>query len=168
MSRIPRRSARFMKPRLQQLHEHASRGRRCSRPGLDARRRNRQGPRQAGNESSSLRDAIIEECFKRGLLVLGAGASTIRLSPPLDDRRRAGRLRRATFFPKHFGRYGSKPCRFCDLVVPAHSIRPPFRNRRRRLSAIPGFRVVASGYRTQSRRSRSDRLGRQDVWSSSK
>jgi 4-aminobutyrate aminotransferase len=32
---------------------------------------------------SALRDAIIAECFKRGLLVLGAGASTIRLSPPL-------------------------------------------------------------------------------------
>ncbi len=30
-----------------------------------------------------LRDAIIEECFRRGLLTLGAGASTIRLSPPL-------------------------------------------------------------------------------------
>jgi 4-aminobutyrate aminotransferase len=30
-----------------------------------------------------LRDAIIDECFKRGLLVLGAGPSTIRLSPPL-------------------------------------------------------------------------------------
>jgi 4-aminobutyrate aminotransferase len=30
-----------------------------------------------------LRDAIIEQCFRRGLLVLGAGPSTIRLSPPL-------------------------------------------------------------------------------------
>lgn len=30
-----------------------------------------------------LREAIIEACFKRGLLVLGAGPSTIRLSPPL-------------------------------------------------------------------------------------
>jgi 4-aminobutyrate aminotransferase len=30
-----------------------------------------------------LRNAIIGECFKRGLLVLGAGPSTIRLSPPL-------------------------------------------------------------------------------------
>jgi 4-aminobutyrate aminotransferase len=32
---------------------------------------------------SDLRNAIVLECFKRGLLVLGAGASTIRLSPPL-------------------------------------------------------------------------------------
>lgn len=29
------------------------------------------------------RNAIVSECFQRGLLVLGAGASTIRLSPPL-------------------------------------------------------------------------------------
>jgi 4-aminobutyrate aminotransferase len=31
----------------------------------------------------NLRNAIVSECFNRGLLVLGAGASTIRLSPPL-------------------------------------------------------------------------------------
>jgi 4-aminobutyrate aminotransferase len=31
----------------------------------------------------TLRDALIQECFNRGLLVLGAGPSTIRLSPPL-------------------------------------------------------------------------------------
>jgi 4-aminobutyrate aminotransferase len=31
----------------------------------------------------ALRDAIILECFRHGLLMLGAGASTIRLSPPL-------------------------------------------------------------------------------------
>jgi 4-aminobutyrate aminotransferase len=30
-----------------------------------------------------LRNAIIAECFQRGLLILGAGPSTIRLSPPL-------------------------------------------------------------------------------------
>ena len=30
-----------------------------------------------------LRDAVIQECFQRGLLLLGAGPSTIRLSPPL-------------------------------------------------------------------------------------
>jgi 4-aminobutyrate aminotransferase len=30
-----------------------------------------------------LRDALIQECFNRGLLVLGAGPSSIRLSPPL-------------------------------------------------------------------------------------
>jgi 4-aminobutyrate aminotransferase len=31
----------------------------------------------------SLRDAIVEECFRRGLLVLAAGQCTIRISPPL-------------------------------------------------------------------------------------
>jgi 4-aminobutyrate aminotransferase len=30
-----------------------------------------------------IRDIVIEECFRRGLLVLGAGPSTVRLSPPL-------------------------------------------------------------------------------------
>jgi 4-aminobutyrate aminotransferase len=33
--------------------------------------------------TAGLRDLIINECFRRGLLVLGAGPSTIRLSPPL-------------------------------------------------------------------------------------
>jgi 4-aminobutyrate aminotransferase len=34
-------------------------------------------------ETHELRDRIINECFNRGLLVLGAGPSTVRLSPPL-------------------------------------------------------------------------------------
>jgi 4-aminobutyrate aminotransferase len=34
-------------------------------------------------KTPTLRDRIIMECFRRGVLVLGAGASTIRLSPPL-------------------------------------------------------------------------------------
>jgi 4-aminobutyrate aminotransferase len=34
-------------------------------------------------KAPALRDRIIMECFRRGVLVLGAGASTIRLSPPL-------------------------------------------------------------------------------------
>jgi 4-aminobutyrate aminotransferase len=29
------------------------------------------------------RDQVVDECFKRGLLVLGAGRNTLRLSPPL-------------------------------------------------------------------------------------
>ena len=32
---------------------------------------------------SEVRDAVINECFSRGLLILGAGPTTIRLSPPL-------------------------------------------------------------------------------------
>jgi 4-aminobutyrate aminotransferase len=39
--------------------------------------------RESKARSPELRNAIVEECFRRGLLVLGAGASTIRLSPPL-------------------------------------------------------------------------------------
>jgi len=33
--------------------------------------------------SPKLRDAVEQECFKRGILVLGAGPSAIRLAPPL-------------------------------------------------------------------------------------
>ena len=33
--------------------------------------------------TGALRDRIISECFNRGLLLLGAGVSTIRVSPPL-------------------------------------------------------------------------------------
>ena len=33
--------------------------------------------------TAALRDRVINECFQRGLLVLSAGPSTIRLSPPL-------------------------------------------------------------------------------------
>jgi 4-aminobutyrate aminotransferase len=39
--------------------------------------------RDSKGHATDLRHAIVSECFKRGLLVLGAGASTIRLSPPL-------------------------------------------------------------------------------------
>jgi 4-aminobutyrate aminotransferase len=33
--------------------------------------------------TNQIRDAAIDACFRRGLLVLGAGPTTIRLSPPL-------------------------------------------------------------------------------------
>jgi 4-aminobutyrate aminotransferase len=33
--------------------------------------------------STDARDRVIDECFRRGLLILGAGTTTIRLSPPL-------------------------------------------------------------------------------------
>jgi 4-aminobutyrate aminotransferase len=39
--------------------------------------------RQTREKASDLRDAIVDECFRRGLLILGAGPNTIRLSPPL-------------------------------------------------------------------------------------
>jgi 4-aminobutyrate aminotransferase len=34
-------------------------------------------------EAPDLRDAIVDAAFHKGLLVLGAGANTVRLSPPL-------------------------------------------------------------------------------------
>jgi 4-aminobutyrate aminotransferase len=39
--------------------------------------------RESKERATSERDAIVHECFKRGLLVLGAGRNAIRLSPPL-------------------------------------------------------------------------------------
>jgi 4-aminobutyrate aminotransferase len=41
--------------------------------------RDRQTKERATNE----RDRLVNECFARGLLVLGAGRNTLRLSPPL-------------------------------------------------------------------------------------
>ena len=39
--------------------------------------------RQTKERATTERDAVVRECFKRGLLVLGAGRNAIRLSPPL-------------------------------------------------------------------------------------
>jgi len=39
--------------------------------------------RQTKERATTERDQVIQECFKRGLLVLGAGQNTVRLSPPL-------------------------------------------------------------------------------------
>lgn len=39
--------------------------------------------RATREKAPELRDAIVDECFRRGLLVLGAGPSTVRFSPPL-------------------------------------------------------------------------------------
>ena len=39
--------------------------------------------RETKERASTERDAVVKECFKRGLLVLGAGRNAIRLSPPL-------------------------------------------------------------------------------------
>ena len=41
--------------------------------------RDRQTKERAGRE----RDAVVSQAFRRGLLVLGAGANSIRFSPPL-------------------------------------------------------------------------------------
>jgi 4-aminobutyrate aminotransferase len=39
--------------------------------------------RETKERATTERDALVKECFKRGLLVLGAGRNAIRLSPPL-------------------------------------------------------------------------------------
>jgi 4-aminobutyrate aminotransferase len=39
--------------------------------------------RQTKERATTERDALVKECFTRGLLVLGAGRNAIRLSPPL-------------------------------------------------------------------------------------
>lgn len=39
--------------------------------------------RRTREEAHDLRDRLVQMAFERGLLVLGAGASTVRLSPPL-------------------------------------------------------------------------------------
>ena len=39
--------------------------------------------RQTKERATTERDAVVRECFTRGLLVLGAGQNAIRLSPPL-------------------------------------------------------------------------------------
>ena len=39
--------------------------------------------RQTREVATRERDAVLQACFERGVLMLGAGASTIRLSPPL-------------------------------------------------------------------------------------
>ena len=39
--------------------------------------------RQTKARATTERDRVVRECFKRGLLLLGAGANAIRISPPL-------------------------------------------------------------------------------------
>ena len=39
--------------------------------------------RQTKERATEERNRLVEECFRRGLLVLGAGRNAIRLSPPL-------------------------------------------------------------------------------------
>ncbi|MCK4963134.1 MAG: aminotransferase class III-fold pyridoxal phosphate-dependent enzyme, partial [Anaerolineales bacterium] len=40
--------------------------------------------RQSRNPATALRDRVFEQAFQRGLLTLGCGESTIRISPPLN------------------------------------------------------------------------------------
>jgi 4-aminobutyrate aminotransferase len=38
---------------------------------------------ERANQPLELRDRLVQQAFHRGLLVLGCGKSTIRISPPL-------------------------------------------------------------------------------------
>jgi 4-aminobutyrate aminotransferase len=40
-------------------------------------------PEVSNEDAASQRDALVEECFHKGLLVLGCGTTAIRLAPPL-------------------------------------------------------------------------------------
>jgi 4-aminobutyrate aminotransferase len=46
--------------------------------------------RQTQERATAERDAVVHECFKRGMLVLGAGRNAVRLSPPLVLTRQQG------------------------------------------------------------------------------
>jgi 4-aminobutyrate aminotransferase len=39
--------------------------------------------RRTKEPAASLRDQLVERCFRKGLLLLGCGESTVRLCPPL-------------------------------------------------------------------------------------
>jgi 4-aminobutyrate aminotransferase len=39
--------------------------------------------RETKERATSERDEVVDACFRRGLLVLGAGANALRLAPPL-------------------------------------------------------------------------------------
>jgi 4-aminobutyrate aminotransferase len=39
--------------------------------------------RKTKERATAERDALVQACFRRGLLVLGAGRNAVRLSPPL-------------------------------------------------------------------------------------
>ena len=39
--------------------------------------------RQTKERATTERHAVVQECFRRGMLVLGAGRNTIRFCPPL-------------------------------------------------------------------------------------
>ncbi len=42
-----------------------------------------QSPAGAARSAGELRDAVVQSCFHKGLLLLGCGETTVRLSPPL-------------------------------------------------------------------------------------
>ena len=161
MSRMRRKSAKFMKPRLEQLmNVHPVIGD-VRGLGLDAGSRDREGPRHARNESASCGTRSSSSASSAGLLVLGAGPSTIRLSPPLliDEEQADCAVRilsRERFPPRR-----REPCRFLDAGARrAHSFRPPFRDRWRRLPSLAWVIALSRRAIARARGNRSGRLGR--------
>ena len=47
-------------------------------------------------KATDLRNKLVQMAFHKGLLVLGSGDTTLRLCPPLSDRRSASRFRAQT------------------------------------------------------------------------
>ena len=78
-----------------------------------------------GNETPSCATRSSSNASSAALLVLGAGASTIRLSPPLLIDEEQADCAAAHSFRKHFGCYGISHVS-SGLVAAAYSIRPPF------------------------------------------
>ena len=81
-SRTPPTSARYLLDGLRGADGQAPAHRRRARQGPDDRRRAGADRDDEGARHDE-RDAVVEACFRRGLLVLGAGKNAIRLSPPL-------------------------------------------------------------------------------------
>ena len=48
--------------------------------------------RVSKERDQELRDEVVEECFREGLLLLGAGSNTLRICPPLVIDRAAGQV----------------------------------------------------------------------------
>jgi 4-aminobutyrate aminotransferase len=53
--------------------------------------------RRSRDKVPAMRDAVVDECFNRGLLLLGAGPSTVRFSPPLMINQEQAAFAVATF-----------------------------------------------------------------------
>jgi hypothetical protein len=106
-------------------------------------------------ETPALRDRIINECFRRGLLVLGAGPSTIRLSPPLMiDQEQATSPPRRCCKPSRDSPYANE--RSLSHAIPTLPAPLLTFGRRSEIDGIGylrsiGYRIVTSGYRCQIR-----------------
>jgi 4-aminobutyrate aminotransferase len=76
------RMGEYLKQRMAGWTRAFPRGRRRPRTGPHARRRAGARPRTK-EKAPALRDRVVDLAFERGLLILGAGDTTLRLCPPL-------------------------------------------------------------------------------------